>query len=467
MPRLQQTFLQTQNLKDEDSSDMVAFRDGLENLSGQQLKDFILDNTDVPELINYDALTTILKHQDWGFYKNMYQYRDTEGTGRWSILPWDLDNALSMPIFKPETSPMYFSLDPLQANNQQSYMDQRLTEKAMYQFPEFREMYYRRVASLYDQIYKSGQLLGWYTELYNKSKDTIDQDLVKWQADKAALLSMAYPSGIPWEFQDDFPFNITPEQAMSGEQTAADQDTIFRYGYNKFIQEVDSERSSGDLPQPQNGNPEIIFSEVNYAPTGGEDSQYIELYNPGSTAVDISGWQLSGTVTASLPQGSVVPASSYVVIVKNDPQFRQTYSGSQLVLTEYQGSLANNFPSQLTLSSNGQTVATLNYDVSSPWPSSDGGFSLALTKLSGDYTSPYCWAPSASVGGTPGLANSLNQDWVAQNITKCQNRVNEVGASATTSLAGTGQSYSTLLLLGLLLISTPVTLTLYLKSYSK
>ena len=185
--------------KDEDDSDIVSLRSSLQNLTGDNLKNYILDNLDVPSVINYDALSTILMSQDWGFYKNLYEYRDTEGTGRWSLLPWDLDNALAMPMFKDDSSPMYFNLDPLESNrdplqdsNESGYMPQRFSQLAMYQFPEFREMYYRRVATLYDQIYKSGQLLGWYTELFNKSKDTINQDLPEWQDEVDAFVEKNY-----------------------------------------------------------------------------------------------------------------------------------------------------------------------------------------------------------------------------------------------------------------------------------
>ncbi len=457
---LYKQFSDKKTRQSEDDSDIISLRSNLQNLTGTDLKNYILDNLDVPELINYDALSTILASQDWEFYKNLYQYRDTEGTGRWSLLPWDLDNALAMPIFKPESSPIYFNLDPLHSNNDPTYNSDRLTQNAMYQFPEFRDMYYRRVATLYDQIYQSGQLLNWYTDLYNKSKTTIDEDLVEWKDEKSALLNLAFPSGLPWEFRDDFPFSITPEEAMSGQSTAAVQDAVFRYGYGKFIQQVEAQRSSGNLPSSQANNPEVIISELNYNPATNQDDQYIELYNPNDIAVDISGWQLSGDVSLTLPQGSVLPAKGYGVLVKNDTQFRQSYSGSQIVLAQYQGSLSQQPAHSLTLSHANQVSSSLKYGTNNPWPSSPNtnGFSLALAKLNGDYTNPYCWAPSSSPGGTPGSANTTNQDWVNQNIAKCSVRSN---------LASTGQSQTYLLALSLIFITTPLYQLIHLKSKLK
>ena len=55
-----------------------------------------------------------------------------------------------------------------------------------------RQMYYRRVATVYDELFKSGRVLEWYDSYYQKSADTINQDLAKWSGDKSAPVSYTH-----------------------------------------------------------------------------------------------------------------------------------------------------------------------------------------------------------------------------------------------------------------------------------
>jgi spore coat protein CotH len=74
----------------EDHTDIFIFTNGLNNLTGQQLRDFLYDNVDIPKTLNYLA-TQIIIHNNDHIKKNYFVYRDTEGTQRWTMQPWDLD----------------------------------------------------------------------------------------------------------------------------------------------------------------------------------------------------------------------------------------------------------------------------------------------------------------------------------------------------------------------------------------
>ena len=73
----------------EDKSDLDAFIDGIAQ-TGARLDRYLFDNVDLPVQINYMATTCITQNID-ASDKNHYQYRDTEGSGEWTMLPWDLD----------------------------------------------------------------------------------------------------------------------------------------------------------------------------------------------------------------------------------------------------------------------------------------------------------------------------------------------------------------------------------------
>ena len=71
---------------DEDYSDLFSFTTDLNTLTGQALTDFIYDNVNIPTVLNYLAVQSIIHNNDH-LKKNYFVYRDTDGTGRWTCTP--------------------------------------------------------------------------------------------------------------------------------------------------------------------------------------------------------------------------------------------------------------------------------------------------------------------------------------------------------------------------------------------
>jgi hypothetical protein len=321
--------------KDEDFSDINSLKYNLENLEGEELKNYLLDNLNIPNIINYNAISAVILSQDWTYYHNIYQYRDTEGTKRWEYVPWDLDNALAFTIFKD--SPIAnMNLDPINiadSSGQGSFKNDRIVERALFQFPEFRQMYYRRLATVYDQLIKSGELSSWYQELYDSSKNIINEDINKWSSQKLDLYTNVFPDGLPFHFYDDFPLPINVDDIFSTIATASQNDQIYRYGLQKYINTMETRRLHGEFPDSQPNTAKIQVTKV--VPASAVGPSYIELYNSNDYAVDISNWSLSGDLQFLFDNGSVISAKSSAVIASNDALFRDSYAGSQLVLGQY------------------------------------------------------------------------------------------------------------------------------------
>ena len=72
-----------------DFAPIAAFVAGV-RLTGNAQRDYLLANADLPQMINYAAVTAIIEHHD-SSSKNFFLSQDP-ATGRWSILPWDLDH---------------------------------------------------------------------------------------------------------------------------------------------------------------------------------------------------------------------------------------------------------------------------------------------------------------------------------------------------------------------------------------
>ena len=82
-----------QTRKNEPNDDLQGLINGL-NLTGPALKQYLFDNVDVAEAVNFFATIEVVQNEDCCYYKNYFLYRDTGRTGEWQIMPWDLDLTL-------------------------------------------------------------------------------------------------------------------------------------------------------------------------------------------------------------------------------------------------------------------------------------------------------------------------------------------------------------------------------------
>lgn len=131
---------------------------------------YLYDNVDVFSVINYLAATSIIHNVDHTS-KNHYMFQDTNGTGEWSFLPWDLDltfgkNGANTPNIEsyeaavtdkslntfPNSHPFFGGSEYTRFNNPNVW--NRLID-AVFDTPELREIYLRRLRSVMDTILQS------------------------------------------------------------------------------------------------------------------------------------------------------------------------------------------------------------------------------------------------------------------------------------------------------------------------
>jgi hypothetical protein len=71
---------------------------------------------------------------------------------------------------------------------------------------------------------------------------------------------------------------------------------------------------------------DVVINEIHYDPTVNTDLlEFIELYNNGSNAVDISGWRFSAGVTYTFPSNAVLSGYDYVVVAENPTNLFNAY----------------------------------------------------------------------------------------------------------------------------------------------
>lgn len=83
--------------------DLVTLLDGLEKVSGAEQWDYIRRHFDVEQVATYFAVNTVLSHWD-GFFNNYFTYHDVNGSGKWTMYPWDQDSTWGLRAMQSDDS---------------------------------------------------------------------------------------------------------------------------------------------------------------------------------------------------------------------------------------------------------------------------------------------------------------------------------------------------------------------------
>jgi hypothetical protein len=88
---------------------------------------------------------------------------------------------------------------------------------------------------------------------------------------------------------------------------------------------------------------DIVINEIMYNPISlNDDDQYVELYNRGSNAVNLTGWQFVSGITFAFPSNAIVQPDSYLVVARNAARMLANYPNLNA------GNLIGNFSGKLS-----------------------------------------------------------------------------------------------------------------------
>lgn len=178
---------------------------------------------------------------------------------------------------------------------------------------------------------------------------------------------------------------------------------------------------------------DIVISEVMYKAALPAVSDFLELHNRGTTAVDVSGWTLSVGTTATLAAGTVIPAGGWLVGAEDLTAYQATYG--EPADFAFVGGLSSTSDNLLLSDAGGTLVDQVNYTVGvNGWPSATTGPSMELVDPFSDNNVASSWGPSTVVNGTPGARNSID------NVPQLQ--ISDLAASTTTPSPNTALTVS-------------------------
>jgi len=153
---------------------------------------------------------------------------------------------------------------------------------------------------------------------------------------------------------------------------------------------------------------DLVITEIMYHPMGdvpgdSETGEYLELFNRGEAAINLSAYVFTSGITFTIPANTVIAPRTFLVVAKSLDVMHATL-GIADVVGPYEGTLSNRGERLRLADDAGATVWDVTYEDHGDWPAAgDGtGHSIVLAQLDSSPHQGRNWIASRYIGGSPG-----------------------------------------------------------------
>ena len=341
--------------KTEPNTDLDTFTNSLDPAQPRTTRrTYGYDNINIAATINYLVLRQLNSDADHG-HKNYYLYRDTNTTGEWLPIVWDVDLSQGHQWNGDNGTGGYFN-DTLTAKNALNrHSGANRLYNLILESSEFQEMFARRMRTVMDSILQApGTANGWFETRMRELAASLDPDpanpspLTDGDLDHAKW-------GVNAAFIDNRPREEV-ERVVTGYFPAR---RTFLFDQSTTRPLVQKSGLTGGTPipgAPQAVRPDaIVVDSLDYYPSPtSQAGEYLILRNTTANAIDLSGWRIRGGIDHSFTPGTVIPAGAATAaveykgllhLVKNATAFRARTSGpkggeNRFIQGNYSGQLS-------------------------------------------------------------------------------------------------------------------------------
>lgn len=163
-----------------------------------------------------------------------------------------------------------------------------------------------------------------------------------------------------------------------------------------------------------NGASDIVINEIHFDPPVKTDkAEFVELYNRGTEAVDVSLWALDGAVEFTIPGSVAMQPGEYLVIAQDPATIARTWGVA--AVGPYSGKLSTLGEELILRNRNAQIIDQVNYQLGFPWPTVGDapGPAISLLNARADNARPGSWRSQLP---TPGRANQTVLENLPPNV---------------------------------------------------
>lgn len=316
--------VEKKNRRFESNTDLSTFVSGM-NSSGAELEKFIFDNVDLPRQLNYLAATVLTQNND-NMSKNYYLYRDTEGSGEWTQLPWDTDLTWGSHYMTNDNishdgiwatadyvlggrnanSPIspshpFVGIRELQGNRSWNRLIDKLLENE-----RVKNMFRRRLQTLVDDLLMSKVVDDRLDAMKLMLESDAVRDRAKWgQFGRSQSLTQAIAV-----LENDY---LIPRRTHLSVTHLATNSASY----------PTPQTSSALLPGPAGDETSVSFGVIEGNPSSlKQEEEYIEIINTANEAIDLSGWNVTGGVEFEFLPGTILESNGRVYLSPDVSRFR-------------------------------------------------------------------------------------------------------------------------------------------------
>ncbi len=168
---------------------------------------------------------------------------------------------------------------------------------------------------------------------------------------------------------------------------------------------------------PTQAYKKLIINEIHFQPLDsitsnsdtivGKHFEFIELYNKGTEAIDLTDVNFSDGIQYQFKNNAVIESEEYIVIASDSLMFIDRYGFFPFGV--YQGNLSNEGETIQINNPFNESIQEISYALDFPWQSAFNqlGHSLSLKQVDLYLTEPSNWMYSTETGGTPGKINFM------------------------------------------------------------
>lgn len=292
------TFEKKTRLYETGKADLDALITNI-GLTGTALETYVFDNVDIPAMMNYMATTCLSQNID-ASDKNHFVYRDTNHTGEWSMLPWDLDLTFGPNALNTDTivynnnyaSHPFIGASPylLSTGKYNRFLE------AIIKTTRTKDMLIRRIRTLTDEYLTSN----WFKNRIDQLVPMLDADVT---LDHTKWGSSSHFGGVT-------------HTLLAANNRIKNEYLTPRLTY------LNAGGTVG-IPAAHPADAPIVFGSYDANPAShNQDEEYIQLTNNNAYSVDLSGWKLEGGVTHTIKSGTVLLAGESLYLTPNPKAFR-------------------------------------------------------------------------------------------------------------------------------------------------
>lgn len=150
----------------------------------------------------------------------------------------------------------------------------------------------------------------------------------------------------------------------------------------------------------------ISVSELNYRDAVDTDVEFLELVNPGTTSVVLTGAQFTSGIVYAFTSATILGPGERIVLVRDPAKFTQRYgtTGIRLAAGAYTGRLSDAGETVTLATGSGVELFSFTYSPGGRWPSRPDGLGSTLECIDpdGDLDDPDNWRASSEWQGSPG-----------------------------------------------------------------